>query len=433
MLVFGGAASAIIALMILRAAPRLTVVIWLAVLFFVPIWVGVQVGPFWSAATLVTILAIATCSQSVELSPIDGVIAAFAVLILVQFALGSVPLSGAFVPLSEWLLPYIWGRIVLTRVNLEFLVQAVALVATAAAALAVLEWATSTNYFVQIPPGDQGSFQIWSPLQVRGGSLRVEGAFGHSIALGATLSMCAAFVLAARWRIFVRLSLLSVVAAAVVLTLSRIGLVTFVLTLTLAILFLPGISRASRIWTGIVGFIAAVVVIPYVSGVFLDAGNEAEGSANYRLDLLSLLQVLRPFGAVGDIAGLTVGGDYLGFFAHSIDNAFIHAALRLGWVPTLLLASALILVAVSIIRRRGANVATVAVAAQIVSLFAVAFITQYTTFFWFAVGLAVAIGTVRAQSREAESVTSEETAQPSTDFPAIDQPVNDAPDARKRL
>lgn len=433
MFILGGIASAVIALLILRAAPRITVVIWLVVLFFVPIWVGVQVGPFWSAATLATILAIATCSQSIELSPIDGIIAAFAVLVLVQFALGSIPLSGAFTPLSEWLLPYIWGRIVLTRVNLEFLVQAIALVATATAALAVLEWATSTNYFVQIPPGNHGAFETWSPLQARGGSLRVEGAFGHSIALGATLSMCSAFVLAARWHVIVRLSLLSVVAAAVVLSLSRIGLVTFVLTLTLVILLLPGISLASRIWTGAIGLAAAIMVIPYVSAVFLEAGNEAEGSANYRLDLLSLLQVLRPFGAVGEIAGLTVGGDYLGFFAHSIDNAFMHAALRLGWVPTLLLASALILVAVSVIRRRGANVATVAVAAQIVGLFAVAFITQYTTFFWFAVGLAVAIGTVRPHSGEAELVTSDETAQSTIDFPTTDQPVNDAPDAWKRL
>ncbi|RGE15042.1 hypothetical protein, partial [Leucobacter sp. wl10] len=315
----GGLAAAIVALLVLRAAPRLTVALWLGVLFFVPVWVGVNIGPYWSAITLVTVLAVATCSRSVELSPADGVMAAFALLIVAQYALGLVSLSGAVIALSEWMLPYVWGRLVLARVSLEFLVRTVALTAVAAALLALLESISSFNPFALIPAGDSGLYGVWAPLQPRGGLLRAEGAFGHSIALGATLSMCAAFVLAARWRLILRLALLLIIAAAVVLTLSRIGLVTLVITVALSILVLPGLSRRARVLTGAAGLAGAIFVVPFVDDVFLEAGREAGGSADYRLDLLALGPVLRPFGAAPDITGLTVNGEYLGAFARSID------------------------------------------------------------------------------------------------------------------
>lgn len=406
----GGLAAAIVALLVLRAAPRLAVVVWLLVLFFVPVWVGVSVGPFWSAITAVTVLMIMTCSQSVELSPADGVMAAFALLIVAQYALGLISLSGAVIALSEWLLPYVWGRLVLTRVSLDFLVRAVALVAVFAALLALLESASSTNPFVLISWGSASIYEIWSPLQPRGGLIRVEGAFGHSIALGATLSMCAAFVLAARWRLVVRLTLLLIIAAAVMLTLSRIGLVTFVITVALSVIVLPGLSRRARVLTAAAGLVTAFLIVPFINDVFLEAGQEAGGSADYRLDLLALGLVLRPFGAAPDIAGLTVGGEYLGTFSRSIDNALLVVAMRVGWVAALLLIATLAISVLQILRKRGANVANVAVAGQIPGLFAVAFITQYSAFFWFTVGLAVAIG-VASRRRETDSTGGANAAQ----------------------
>lgn len=398
----GGLAAAIVALLVLRAAPRLAVVLWLLVLFFVPVWVGVSVGPFWSAITAVTVLMIMTCSRSIELSPADGIMAAFGLLIVAQFALGLVTLSGAVIALTEWLLPYVWGRLVLTRVSLDFLVRAVALVAGVAAALALLEAATSVNPFVLISWGAADISEIWSPLQPRGGLTRVEGAFGHSIALGATLSMCAAFALAAKWRLQVRLLLLLTIAAAILLTLSRIGLVTFVITVALSIIVLPGLTRLARLLIAAAGLATALVIVPVVNDVFLEAGQEAGGSAGYRLDLLSLGSVLRPFGAAPDIAGLTVGGDYLGTFSRSIDNALLVVAMRIGWVAALLLVAVLIAATVQMLRRRGANAANIAIAGQIPGLFAVAFITQYSAFFWFAAGLAVAIGVADRRRAPAE-------------------------------
>ncbi len=387
----GGLAITLVAFVMLRAAPRLTVVLWLLVLFFVPVWVGVSIGPFWSAITLMTILAIATCSTSIRLSPVDGLIAGFGAIIVMEYALGLISLSAAVIALSEWLIPYSWGRLILTRVRLEFIIRAVATMAVVAAALALVEAVTSTNFFVLIPPGSQSDYEIWSTLQIRAGLTRVEGAFGHSIALGATLSMCAAFVLATRRRLVVRLALLLIITSAIALTLSRIGLVTLVITVALSIVVLPQLSRLARVIISLVGLTAALVVVPFISRVLLTAGQEAGGSADYRFDLLMLGQVLRPFGAAKDITGLTMNGEYLGVFARSIDNALLVVALRVGWVPTILVTISIILAMIFIFKRGRANVANIAVAGQLPGLLTVAFITQYSTFFWFVVGLAVAL------------------------------------------
>lgn len=387
----GGLAAAVTAVLVLRAAPRVTVVVWLLVLCFVPIWVGVSVGPFWSAITLMTALAIVTCSGSVALSPADGLMAAFFILVIAQFALGMTSLAGAVSAVSEWLVPYLWGRLVLTRVSREFLFRAIAVIAGVAAALALIEALSGTNFFVLITFGSDSLASVWASLQPRGGLIRAEGAFGHSIALGASLSLATAFVLAAKWRMLVKLALLIVIAAAIVMTLSRIGLVTFVITVALSVLVLPGLSRGARWLTAATGIVAATVIVPFIGRVFLEAGTEAGGSADYRLDLFSVLQVLRPVGAAPDITGLTVNGDYLGSFARSIDNALLVTAMRVGWAPTLLLIVVLLCTILPIVRRGGANAASIAIAAQIPGLFAVAFITQYSTFFWFTAGLAVSL------------------------------------------
>lgn len=393
----GGLAAAVAALLVLRAAPRLAVVLWLLVLFFVPIWVGVSIGPFWSAITAITVLMIMTCASSVELTPADGLMAAVFVLFVAQFVLGLISLPSTVAALTEWVLPYVWGRLILTRVSLEFLTRAITVVAVLAALLALLEAATAVNPFVLFSWGSPSSYAIWGELQPRGGLVRVEGAFGHSIALGASLSMAAAFVLATKWKLAIRLACLLTIAAAVMLTLSRIGLVTFFITVTLSILVLPGLTKTARVLIGGAGIAAALVIVPFISDVFLEAGQEAGGSADYRLDLLSLGLVLQPLGAAPDITGLTIGGEYLGTFARSIDNALMVVAMRVGWVSTLLLIAILVLAVSQILRKRGANAANIALAGQLPGLFAVAFITQYATLFWFVVGLAIALGVTSRQ------------------------------------
>ncbi|GAA1856067.1 hypothetical protein GCM10009796_17690 [Microbacterium koreense] len=391
--------AAIIAVVVARAAPRATFLLWMATMFFVPVWVGVSVGPFWSAITLVTVLLIAACAQRGPLSIADAFMAGFAILVGAQFALGISSLSATFIAASEWLLPYIVGRVLLARVSIDFVTKAIAVVAVIAALLALVEASTGVNVFQSWPAGSASLYDQWSPLQPRGGLVRAEGAFGHSIALGATLSMSAAFVLASRWRLGVRIAMLAVIAGAVAMTLSRIGLVTLVITVGLSLLVLPGLSARGRVAIAAAAIVAAAVVVPFISDVFLDAGGEAGGSADYRFDLLAITRVVPLFGSAPDIGGLTIDGQFLGVFEKSIDNAILVVAMRVGWVPTVLLLGVLVVAVSRLFARGRTHSAAVAVAGQLPGLLAVSLITQYAVFFWFVVGLAVTLN-LRAAHRD---------------------------------
>lgn len=387
-LALGALAAAVVVVLVLRAAPRTAFVLWVVVLFFVPVWIGVTAGTFWAAISLITIVAMIACGGSVRLSPVDGFVAAFAILVVGQFALRATGLSATVIALVEWVVPYVWGRLVFARLEATFVVRTIAAATTVAAALALIEFATGVNPFLLLPA--QGpSFEVWGTLQTRAGFVRVEGAFGHSIALGASLAMGSAFIVAAAWRSAWKVAALGMVAAATVLTFSRIGMVTLVLAVALSVIALPNISRSTRVAVATAGALAAVVVIPFLGTVFLDAGQEASGSAAYRGGLLELLPLVQLFGSAPSLEGVTVGGQYLGYYAGSVDNALLVVALRVGWIPTFLLVLALILAMIPILRPRASNPALIAVVTQIPSLFTVAFITQYGMFFWFLVGLAV--------------------------------------------
>ncbi|MET0811966.1 MAG: hypothetical protein ABWY03_02855 [Microbacterium sp.] len=396
-LLFAGLCAAVVVALVMRAAPKIMFVLWVLVAFFVPVWIGVSAGTFWAAITIVTILAIVACGASVRLSAVDGFVAAFAFLVIGAFALRSTSLSATVIAIVEWVIPYIWGRLVLARLEASFIVRGIAAATVAAAAFALIEFATGVNPFLLLPA--QGpSFEVWGTLQNRAGFVRVEGAFGHSIALGATLAMGSAFVVASPWRPWWKVVLLAIVAGATVLTFSRIGLTTLVLAVALSIFTLPHITRATRVVVGVTGVVAGLIIVPFLGAVFLDAGQEAGGSAAYRGGLLDLLPLVQVFGSAPALDGVTIGGQYLGYYAGSIDNALLVVALRVGWIPTAILVVALVLAMLPIFRRGGSNPAVIAVITQIPALFAVAFITQYGMIFWFMVGLAVAYETRRRAS-----------------------------------
>ncbi len=412
-----GVLGGLVVYMILRAAPRTTVVLWVAVLFFVPIWVGVAVGPFLSAVTIVTLLAMATSSRSIELTAADALMAVLVFLLVGQYALKLTSLPSMFVAMTDWVLPFVWGRLILTRVHSGFLALVLATAATVAGTLAVVEGLTGENPFVGISFGSPTLQAQWGTLQERGGSIRAEGAFGHSIALGATLAMMSAFVLACRWRLWAKLASLIVIVAAITFTLSRIGLVTLVITIALSLIVLPSLSRRAKWFILLAGLIAAVVVVPLLSEIFLSAGREAGGSADYRWDLFALFPLIPWFGSAADFSGLTVDGQYFGNFATSVDNAILVAALRAGLVPAVLLILIIVLAIVPAFRQRSTNAASIAVAGQVPGLFAVAFITQYATIFWFVVGLAVAGEVARRQAgRVSNAPTLGEAVRGTADF-----------------
>lgn len=383
----GGAA---VLYLLLRASPRLTFVIWASVLFFVPVWVGASIGFFWAAATLITLAALAASWADVRLTVVDAAVAMFIITAVAMFALKMTSLSATVIALLEWMLPFIWGRLVLARLGRDFVTSVIATVATIAAVLALIEFATATNVFLLFPALSPSLFAEWGTLQIRAGMLRAEGAWGHSIALGAALAMSAPFVMAVRWPVSIRLAALGVLIGASLVTFSRIGLLTLAISLTLGLVMLAGIPASLR-WSVLgAGGVAAVAIIPFVGGVFLEAGDEAGGSADYRGNLFVLVSQIRLFGDAGDWSGLTVGGHYLGAYAQSIDNAFLVFALRFGWVPSVLLMAALVLASLYALRRSEASPPAIAVIAQLPALFAVALITQAGMYLWFLAGLAVA-------------------------------------------
>lgn len=404
-----GVCGLLLTVLFMRAAPRLTFVAWAVTMFFVPVWIGVTVGFFWAAITILTIAAIFAYGKSVVLSAVDACIAVFLALVVVQFVLGLTTLSATVTATLEWVVPYIWGRLVLSRISRDFVTRTLAVCAVIVAVLAIIEFSTRVNIFVLLPPIGS-SYAVWGTLQFRSGFLRAEGAWGHSIALGAGLGMTSTFVLATRWPTPVKLFLWAVVVAATVMTFSRIGLVTLVLATALSVLLLPQLDRAARVAVAALGVTAAIAVLPFVGSVFTEAGQEASGSADYRGNLFTLFSQVQLFGRAPNYAGLTVGGEYLGSFSSSVDNAFLVIAVQLGWVALALLAVALIAIYASALRRSRANPASLAVAAQVPGLFGVALITQFGMYFWFLVGLGVSW----AVGRAAEHAVTRDDAQETT-------------------
>ncbi|MEU2205267.1 hypothetical protein AB0P19_12010 [Microbacterium oleivorans] len=392
-------AAGLAAVFLIRA-PRLSFVVWILSVFFLPVWVGVNVGFFMSAITLLTVLFVALHSGRFRLSGPDAFMLLFTGLVVLLFAAKQVELTYAVSGILELVLPYFWGRIVYERVGSATVTAWVAGVAVGVAALAIVEFVTGTNLFVAIP-GSEPLKETWAELQPRAGFVRVEGAFGHSIALGGALAMSAAFVLASRAKAWMKALGLAIVGLAVVLTFSRIGIVTFVLTVVLSLILLRTVSASTRWAVGGLLIVAAAILVPFLDTVFADAGGEAGGSADYRGGLTVLLSQVRLIGGASEWESLVVGDVYLGNFRASIDNAFIALLLRYGYLPTAALFAVYAAAVVLAVRSRALSPGLVAIVAQVPGLFAVAFITQYGILLWFIVG--VTVGQITASGRPTSS------------------------------
>lgn len=376
--------------LIFRAAPRLAFAAWTGVLFFVPIWVGFSLGYFYSAITLVTLLCVmAASAHGFRFTKVDWILIAFGLLVTGSFAFGGVALGHLLIAVLDWLLPYLFGRVVLARVGIHFISACIAVAAVCAAALAIVEFVTGTNLFV-LMRWDNIGYTLWSTLQPRGGFVRAEGAFGHSIALGASLSIASVFVLATRWKLGIRIACLAVLGVAVVLTFSRIGLVSLALGIVLSIAFLAGLlTTRARLTVAAISILGALVAVPFLNEVFSAAGTEASGSADYRLDLVSLVSLMAPLGRSPGYQVLPNGEVFVGSF-QSIDSVLILLGLRFGYIPLILLLCLLVTAVVAMFRSR-ANPPLIAVIAQIPTFATVDLITQLPYLVWFCGGLAVSL------------------------------------------
>jgi hypothetical protein len=353
-------------------------------------------------ASLLPLVVRARRGAAARLTWGDGLFALFVLTSLVPVVSGRVTFSDAFVVGVQWTAAFLAGRLVGYRLPLSWVFGAIAVAFSLVAALALVEFLTGWNPFLHIP-GDSGLRAVWAVVQDRGGRPRAEGAFGHSIALGACLALAVPIALAAPFRTGVRVAMVVLMLAACVVTFSRIGLVTGVAGAVLAVVFLHReLPRRLRLAATAGLVVVAAGCASLVSEVFSAAGSEASNSADYRLELLTLVPSLRPFGWASTAYTLSDGqvvfanvptSDGL---LHSIDNALLLVGLSYGWVPMTVVLVGL-LCAVGCLFSGRVTAPTLALVAQIPAFATVALITQYSTFTWFVAGLAVFAQSVAAR------------------------------------
>jgi len=374
-------------LLVLRRSPKLAIVSWAVIITFVPVWIGVQVHAYFPAATLISLfcaLSLLPVVRALHWSSMDLVFIAILVAVLVEKLLHLTTLSATFDLTATWATAYVVGRLVVEKVPPEWVYRAIAVVFTAAAVFAIVEFLTGTNLFVTHLASDTRLYEIWGTLQSRGGVIRADGAFGHSIALGASLAVGVSLALGSSLRPVIKIPMVIVMSAAAVLTFSRTGMFTCALAILLACLFQRhNLSRVVRIGLALLTALAGYLAFTLVQDVFLSSGNEAQNSAWYRSELLDLINAMSPFGVSSSYTVSTTHRVSIGDFG-SIDNALLLFGLIYGWV---LLVSGLVALLYTL--RRRATPAVLAVVAQVPAFVTVALVTQYASVVWFAAGLAV--------------------------------------------
>ncbi|GAA2048131.1 hypothetical protein [Leifsonia soli] len=385
---------AVLGFLVLRRAPRLAVASWIVVLCFVPIWLGFGIGfngnyylPPATAAALLVVAALLPVRRF-RLSWMDALMTLVVVAALTSILAGNagIALGAAIIVVTYFVAGYVVGRIAPLRVDPAWVHGAIAVCFTIVAVLAIVEGVTHWNPFVLIKSGNS-LYSIWGTIQERGGVPRAEGAFGHSIALGASLAMAVPITLAAPFRLWLRGLMVLTMLVATVFTFSRIGMICALLGVALSVLFMrDAISRRARIAITTAVVLASAVVFPLVSAVFDDAGSEASNSADYRGDLVSLFGTMNLVGVAGSAQKNSAGSLYFGNF-RSIDSQLILTGLTNGIIVLIAIAVALAF-GILLVLRGKASPATIALVAQIPAFATVALITQYSIFVWFVAGLA---------------------------------------------
>lgn len=381
---------ALAAVVLFRRHPLLAVIAWFSVCAFVPYWYGIDVGPAYLApTTLVGVVVAAAGVRRLRLrfALADGAV----VVLLVAYALAAVfadvRLDDGLRLVATWTLGYVVGRLVVAHVSARTVATVIAVVFGVVAVLALAEALTGHNLFVGLAR-DSSQYAVWGTLQTRGGMLRAEGAFGQSIALGASLALAVPFIVASRLPAVLRLAILALVLAAVVVTFSRSAMLDAALGLVLTAVFLRHeVTRRFRIVLVALLVVGSAAVAPFVTSVFADAGTEAGNSAAYRGELLGLVPRMQLLGLSPSFSVSPDGTATFGQF-HSIDSALVLAGLAYGLIPLAVVVLLLVGAIVLVVSGRAAP-ATIAVVAAIPAIATVALITQFAMLLWVVVGVAV--------------------------------------------
>lgn len=371
---------------LVRRWPRWGVAACFLVIAFIPIWVGLT--SYLSAASAVAALtAVALATRRLPLWGFGDLL--FAVLVvcaLAPYAIGELRLTSVFGVVLIWCAGYAFGRLAVFQVGASWVYTCVAVVFSVVGVLAVVEVAFSWHALASWGP-NTALRAFWGEIITRGSLDRSEGAFGHSIALGAALAIAVCMAVESRVKPVWRLVMIAAMLAGAAASLSRTGVICTAFGLVLAVVFLRS-ETAGQVRRGLiaVGLTAAVVIVPFqMSALAQDQG--AEGSAAYRSDLVTLIGYIESLGTSPAIQSSASGTVFFGQF-QSIDNQLLILGLNHGWFTVLAFLAILTYVGLSLISGR-ATAAEVAVLSQLPALVTVALITQYAIFFWIALGIAI--------------------------------------------
>ena len=375
--------------------PRVALTIWLVTIAFVPTWIGVDVGTFVPAASVIGVVVLVTTlgSRGWALSRADLVLVVFIVVGFIAVNAFSSSLSAWIAMITQWLVCYLGAKTVVTQTGIGFASKALVVVLGIVAALSVIEFLFHWHPYVNLGP-DNTSHETWGPIQQRGGVDRSEWAFGHAIALGGALAMAVPFVLGSNMSGPKKAGLTVLIAAAAATTFSRAGLAAVALGVLLSLIYERRLARKQKVGLTLLLVVAAAVALPLVGRVFDAAGDEATNSSSYRGTLFDLVPSIR---ILGRSSAALVGGDGSVTYGRfrSIDSTFLQLGFGFGWIVALAAIVPFFVIAVRLIMKR-ATTAETALFAQLPIVATVAMITQWQSLLWVLAGVAV----VAAQERK---------------------------------
>ena len=368
----------------------------IALLVLIPVYAAptVHALPLYPPLILMwaLVIAVAACrAQSAgRVTALDVAVVAMFVMMAASTLVTHAPLREIVFPAFVWLGPYMAGRVVASRFGGAVIATRLAQGGVALAPLAIYESFTRHNLFPQFGQ-PSGAYDVWLQQATRGGVNRVATSFGHPLALGMFLSTAAVF---AAWRAVAsetrkgRLAWIAgaaVLAFAQALTLSRVawvvlalGLAPLVIRASLKRLVLTALAVAATACVLSLIPQGAVVHETLASFAGHSANQDLTGTAAYRVSLLRELTRPHDLALIGPSPTLT---------GRSIDNEYLHFGLEWGIVPALFLFGvAVAAVATAWSLRRSDGAIGVVVAANVIGLLSVAFITQQQLFIWLLIG-----------------------------------------------
>lgn len=389
LLLIGGVAAAGLAWFALRRWTYASLLFWLLVVFFVPVWWSFTYFTDWRPYTVAALLVLASYPGRMprHYGLADLGMAAFFATALLPVVVGGSSLGAVFGLLTNTMLGYLLGRAMLEAVGPDRIYKAMAIIGGVAGGLGIVEFLADFHLWSLIGPHN-ALYRIWGSIQYRAGLPRSEGAFGHSIAFACTLALVIPMIFAVRFSTRTRLLLTGLVMGGIVFSFSRGGMLSAALCLVLIAVFGgPSFAKQARNTALLALTGATLLVLPFITDVLSLAGSEASDSAGYRGQLFDLVATMPMVGAAP--SSVTLAGEryYAGF--RSIDSQLILTGLTYGWL-VMVIGAVLVFLAAVVVVRGQATPAMLSVVGQIPAILTVAAITQYSMAFWFTVGLAVA-------------------------------------------